>query len=329
MGFYPPKKNDTAGPIKRTQVSSSSKEYKDAYSQRKTARYDPKEDIYNMQEMPEFTVSGKDDRVKAGVESSRASFINGVSGLMSHPQKSAMKGVTGKYQYPSEALGFKKPGDWFGSAKGFGKNLANFGIDAVADPLNFVGAGVTSSMIKSTSRQGVKSGVKKSVVDIPSGVNKWVKPEHKAGKAMSNIGKYLTEKTLLKNAWKLNPKAYQRNLPENAMFRGIGEEGARDAIKSGVFRPKPAPDTKKLFTLPTGETFRFGKSFDKTYYSPDFKIADRYGENYIAQVNRESAQFNRRYGNKDWSYHTKREIPTSEGKILKKDWLQGYKQVKK
>jgi hypothetical protein len=137
--------------------------------------------------------------------------------------------------------------------------------------------------------------------------------------------RFATTSTPLKQAWRLNPKAYQYNLPENTMWRGLGKEGMEDATQSGVFRPKNAADTKRVFTTPNGTEFHFGKSFDKTYYSPDFKIADRYGKSYIAEVPNTSADFTRRYSGKDWSYHTNKQIPISEGRILEKNWLHGYK----
>ena len=43
-----------------------------------------------------------------------------------------------------------------------------------------------------------------------------------------------------------------------------------------------------------------GKEFSKTYYSPKFEIADRYGKGFIAEVPKNSAEFKPRYGrNKD------------------------------
>jgi len=138
---------------------------------------------------------------------------------------------------------------------------------------------------------------------------------------------YLTTQTPLKNAYKLNPYAFKPN-PE-AYYRGIGKEGMEDALQSGVFRPKNAAATKKEFTTESGEVFNFGKSFDKTYYSPDFKIADRYGKGFVAEVPQNSAAFNRRYSNKDWSYHTESQIPIDQGRILQKDWLKGYKEIPK
>jgi hypothetical protein len=147
----------------------------------------------------------------------------------------------------------------------------------------------------------------------------------KIAKGAQQLGKYLTEETALRNAYKLNPYAFKPQ--EGMMYRGIGKEGMEDALQSGVFRPKNAANTKKEFVTESGEVFNFGKSFDKTYYSPDFEIADRYGKGYIGEVPNTSAVFNRRYANKNWSYHTNRQIPIQEGKLLQKDWLKGYKPI--
>jgi hypothetical protein len=153
-------------------------------------------------------------------------------------------------------------------------------------------------------------------------VNNLVNPVAGAGDLVNNLGnKYLP------NAYKLNPWAFKPN-PE-AYYRGIGKEGMEDALQSGVFRPKNAAATKKQFITESGEVFEFGKSFDKTYYSPDFKIADRYGKGFIAEVPQNSAAFNRRYSNKDWSYHTESQIPIDQGRVLQKDWLKGYKEIPK
>jgi hypothetical protein len=146
-----------------------------------------------------------------------------------------------------------------------------------------------------------------------------------AARFASKAGRYATTQTPLKNTYKINPWAFEPN--SEAYYRGIGKEGMEDALQSGVFRPKNAANTKKEFVSSDGQVFNFGKSFDKTYYSPDFKIADRYGKGFVAEVPNNSAEFTRRYSNKDWSYHTQSQIPVEQGRILQKDWLKGYKEI--
>ena len=80
------------------------------------------------------------------------------------------------------------------------------------------------------------------------------------------------------------------------LYRGLGKAGVEDAQSSGVFRPKQE-GTKATFITDNGSEFNLGKKFDKTYYSPNYKIADRYGKGYIVEVPNTSAEFNRRYTN--------------------------------
>ena len=125
----------------------------------------------------------------------------------------------------------------------------------------------------------------------------------------------------IQNTYKLNPWAFKPS--SNNLYRGLGESGVKDAFESGVLRPRPVElrDIGKDIVTDSGKTFRLkGKTFDKTYYSPEFKIADRYGNGYIAEVPKNSATFNNRYrAGKDWSMHTTEQIPIGKANILKKD----------
>jgi len=136
---------------------------------------------------------------------------------------------------------------------------------------------------------------------------------------VKSAGKYLTEQTPLKNTYKLNPFAFEPT--EGMMYRGLGEEGMRDAMSSGVFRAKQDVPPSMV------GNFDLSKQFDKAYYSPEFNIADQYGQGYIAEVPRTASDWGKRYGNKEWSQIAQRDIPITEGKILQKDWLRGYKEV--
>jgi hypothetical protein len=140
-------------------------------------------------------------------------------------------------------------------------------------------------------------------------------------KAAVNASK---ESGLLSNAWKVNPRAYQYNLPENVMYRGLGEEGMKDALASGVFRAKQnvQPSMQGRFDM--------SKQFSKAYFSPKFNVADSYGQGYIAEVPRDATTWGNRYANgKTWSQIAQSDISTSQGRILQKDWLQGYKEIPK
>jgi hypothetical protein len=110
------------------------------------------------------------------------------------------------------------------------------------------------------------------------------------------------------------------------MYRGLGKEGAIDALQSGVFRPKQSIELPKMEGV-----IRLNKAFNKTYFTnkKNFSIVKSYNPTYIAEVPETAAQFSRRYGNKkDWSWHTTSQIPVEQGTIYKKDWLKGYKPIK-
>jgi len=127
------------------------------------------------------------------------------------------------------------------------------------------------------------------------------------------------------NTYKINPFAFKPQ--EGMMYRGLGEAGAKDAIESGVFRPlQHNYPEKRTFT----EIVNSPKQFGSTYYAPakNFNVVDNYGSGFVAEVPYEGNNFGKRYGRKDWSYMTSKQIPVNEGRILQKDWLQGYKPIK-
>lgn len=139
--------------------------------------------------------------------------------------------------------------------------------------------------------------------------------------ALKAAGRFLTKETALKNAYKLNPYAFKPS--EGMMYRGLGKEGMEDAFESGVFRAKQDVEPSMV------GRFDMSKRFNKAYFSPKFDVADQYGQGYIAEVPRSASDWGRRYGKKEWSQIAQKDIPITEGKILQKDWLKGYKQVSK
>lgn len=144
------------------------------------------------------------------------------------------------------------------------------------------------------------------------------------GRGAKSLGKYAVENTALKNASNLNPWAYQYNLPKNTMWRGLGKEGMEDAVESGLFRAKQniVPEYYP------GRNFQMNKSFgENPYFTPKFNTAATYGDTFIAEVPKSSANWKQRYKRSDWSQISDRPIPITEGRILQKDWLRGYKEV--
>ena len=201
---------------------------------------------------------------------------------------------------PSQTMGFETTSDmsWYNP-----KVISNFAMDVVSDPLNLVGAGIVDDALKLGLRQGLTNTVARGL-DRP---------------IINTLGnKYLP------NANKINPWAYQYNLPKNTMWRGLGQEGMEDAVSSGLFRSKQnVPD--QFFP---GSSLKLSKSFGTNpYFTPKFKTAATYGDNYLAEVPRDVANWTQRYKRSNWSQFADRPIPTLEGRILQKDWLRGYKPI--
>ena len=149
----------------------------------------------------------------------------------------------------------------------------------------------------------------------------------KVGKAAKAAVKASKESGVLSKAHKLNPKAYHYNLPKDVMWRGLGKEGMEDAVESGLFRAKQ----NVIPEYYPGSKLQINKSFgENPYFTPKFNTAATYGDNFIAEVPRDVANWRNRYGRgKTWSQVADRPIPIDQGRILQKDWLKGYKEVPK
>lgn len=196
-----------------------------------------------------------------------ANAMRALEQVISYPQRKITELVTGTNQYPSQAMGIQNP---YGA----------FAVDAIADPVNLVGAGLLGKAAKASTKTGI-----------------------------------------LSKAHKLNPLAFKPT--QGMMYRGLGEEGMKDAIESGVFRSK-----QNVEPFMSGR-FDISKSFGTNpYFTPRFKTAESYGSKYLAEVPKEAANWRQRYGRTDWSQVADRAIPIDQGRILQKDWLQGYKPIK-
>ena len=101
------------------------------------------------------------------------------------------------------------------------------------------------------------------------------------------------------------------DIPANQLYRGLGKEGADDALKSGVLRPRPSAAEQKA------GSFLMEKIFKNLYASPDPMVAKRYGGGYLVSIPKDVAKFKKTYKGKDWSMRTADEIPTDKVKILK------------
>jgi hypothetical protein len=127
--------------LPQAQVGYNTPEYNQAYGEGTVTRYDPETDTYAAPDLPEFTITEDDPRILNAMEEARGSFINNSLESLSQPQKQMVEWLGGKQEYPSEAWGYENP-------EGFWQNAANFGMDAVGDPLNLIGAGAASKALK-------------------------------------------------------------------------------------------------------------------------------------------------------------------------------------
>ena len=69
-------------------VISSDPEYAKLYKQKRLGRWIDENNFDSQVPLDEVVVTGKDERVKAGVENARAKFAKGAMALLEHPQRS-------------------------------------------------------------------------------------------------------------------------------------------------------------------------------------------------------------------------------------------------
>ena len=154
-------------------------------------------------------------------------------------------------------------------------------------------------------------------------------------KSAKSAGKYLTEETALKNAYKLNPYAFKPN-PES-YYRMVGKEGIKDATESGIIRANqkiPLADNGEPFgdlITPEFEDAYFSKSrpFDGREYGKTPWYGKYEGPGMIEVKNKD--YFKPLSKHIDYIGLPKSTIKTSDEaiKFYKEHWLQGYKEVPK
>ena len=153
-------------------------------------------------------------------------------------------------------------------------------------------------------------------------------------------GRYLTTQTPLKNAYKLNPWAFKPN--SKAYYRGVGNKGIQDALETGVIKSR---DTD-LF--PAAYFARPNEFKTALYYNPEALIeAKGVDVSRVKSINPNELIFeNKDAGaiplNPEWvdemylgnpsigfKNSSLESIPITNPNIrlLKKDWLKGYKPV--
>ncbi len=147
------------------------------------------------------------------------------------------------------------------------------------------------------------------------------------GKGLKAAGKYLTEQTALKNAYKLNPFAFKPN-PES-YYRMIGKEGYTDALESGIIRANPNNihpwDGTQIYNEPY---FSKGVPLDRNWKSPlSKKIGSIYKGPNMVEVN-DASKFK---ASDSFVSSPNSELSSFDPsvKLYKEDWLRGYKELPK
>lgn len=133
-----------------TRISTSDPRYAELYKNRQVGAY--YDGAYSLPDLPEVTVTGKDERMQEGRTQGSNRFVQGLAGVLGSPQTGIMEVITGKQQTPSQAVGFQNPGGWLDNYSSFGKNLSNFAMDAVLDPMNVLGVGIADDIARTSLR---------------------------------------------------------------------------------------------------------------------------------------------------------------------------------
>jgi len=152
----------------------------------------------------------------------------------------------------------------------------------------------------------------------------------KKSELINNLGnKYLP------NVYKLNPLAFKPN-PE-AYYRGIGRSGLDDAMESSVLRTanKTGNYGEDLYMTPDFKIAKGNYSIDQPTYKGDpfgeaddwEKILPKDSRSYIAEIPKTSLTNARGMGTP--IVVNEGSIPLDNIKLLKQDWLRGYKEVPK
>jgi hypothetical protein len=143
----------------------------------------------------------------------------------------------------------------------------------------------------------------------------------KIAKGAQQFGKYLTEETALRNAYKYNPLAFKPN--SKSYYRGLGQAGLEDAFETGVLRANA-----------TGKNLTNGEVYNNPFFDTGrTELANVLGDGIISEVSGfPMKEFSPNHlGVVPYDINTGKfleSIPVNENvKFLQKDWLKGYKEV--
>lgn len=143
------------------QISTSDPRYAELYRNRQVGSWSPQHQAFNLPDLPEVTVTAKDERINEGIRQGRQKFALGVLNHLGAPQEVLMDVITGKQQTPSQAWGFDttdKP--WYHP-----KSISNFAMDSVLDPVNLIGVGIADDLTRGFIRKGLKRNTLEVIPD--------------------------------------------------------------------------------------------------------------------------------------------------------------------
>jgi len=172
-------------PEKPELVMYGTPEYAAAYQQGKVTRYNPTDDTYYAQEIPEVSVTAKDGRIKKAIYEGQKEFLRKIPEFISQPQKQAVGLITGKDQFPSEAWGFDtSEKSWYHP-----KTVANFVIDVLLDPVNAIPGIGLYNLSSSTGRTLASRQIAKPWEKVGQKLNKLNKVVSKTDDAVKKFDK--------------------------------------------------------------------------------------------------------------------------------------------
>jgi hypothetical protein len=202
------------------------------------------------------------------------------------PQRLGVQAITGKEQYPSEAMGIKNP--WGALA-----------VDAVLDPLNFVGVGGAKALAKSTTAAN-KIKAAKSISKAPKGSYESLVNEIK-GRFNPEGKKSIEEGNKWLKDWISHPET-QKKIDEAFHQAGGGLYNMSNSVRDAYNATKSyTPDVKAYPLINQVSDFVDLSLFGKTpkYGYDDMIHTGNRGTSYTHHLTPPSTKFHKRFG--EWT----------------------------
>lgn len=165
-------------------ISTSDPRYPELYKNRQVGAY--YDGAFTLPDLPEFTVTGKDESLKEAMYQGSDRFGKNLWALTNAPQEKLMEVITGIQQTPSQAWGFQNipsvnysqayipysanpinnpqgstvnvpasAKDW----KNVGKNIGNLTMDMALDPMSLLGTGIIDDLTRGAIRGAAQNTV--------------------------------------------------------------------------------------------------------------------------------------------------------------------------